>query len=246
MWGSRLLPVLSVLRLLPLSSSCVYAEDKPGAGSCVCGAVCRRGTKLRPICWLCGRWDAPNQADVFIPLAALWHTQFLCGFSALQVGAQGCTYPCQCPSQPLQCPAGTSHVLDACGCCKVCARQLGELCSLQKPCDHHKGLYCDFSNIHRGSGICLGERAMPSVPACFSLCACDAGGNACSPAGEIFTSLRSAAARRASPNPHCLVLEFGILCSTASPQEARRNSGFSTWVQTDEPIVCVCTGHESC
>ncbi|XP_042741165.1 CCN family member 2-like isoform X2 [Lagopus leucura] len=72
-----------------------------------------------------------------------------------EVGAQGCTYPCQCPSQPLQCPAGTSHVLDACGCCKVCARQLGELCSLQKPCDHHKGLYCDFSNIHRGSGICL-------------------------------------------------------------------------------------------
>jgi len=48
-------------------------------------------------------------------------------------------------------------VLDACGCCRVCARQLGELCSLQKPCDHHKGLYCDFSSIHRGSGICLGE-----------------------------------------------------------------------------------------
>ncbi|NWU70817.1 CTGF factor, partial [Pterocles burchelli] len=68
---------------------------------------------------------------------------------------QACTYPCQCPSQPLQCPAGTSHVLDACGCCKVCARQLGELCSPQKPCDHHKGLYCDFSKIHRGSGICL-------------------------------------------------------------------------------------------
>uniref|UniRef100_A0A8D0H0L8 CCN family member 3 n=1 Tax=Sphenodon punctatus TaxID=8508 RepID=A0A8D0H0L8_SPHPU len=66
-----------------------------------------------------------------------------------------CSYPCQCPSQPLQCPAGISHVLDACGCCKVCARQLGELCSLQKPCDHHKGLYCDFSKIHRDSGICL-------------------------------------------------------------------------------------------
>ncbi|XP_050182183.1 CCN family member 2-like isoform X2 [Myiozetetes cayanensis] len=69
--------------------------------------------------------------------------------------AQACTFPCQCPSQPLQCPAGTSHVLDACGCCKVCARQLGELCSLHRPCDHHKGLYCDFSKIHRGSGICL-------------------------------------------------------------------------------------------
>lgn len=91
-------------------------------------------------------------------LAGLWETHSLRGLSALQVEPQACTYPCQCPSQPLQCPAGTSHVLDACGCCKVCARQLGELCSLQKPCDHHKGLYCDFSKIHRGSGICLGER----------------------------------------------------------------------------------------
>lgn len=93
-------------------------------------------------------------------LAGLWETHSLHGLSALQVEPQACTYPCQCPSQPLQCPAGTSHVLDACGCCKVCARQLGELCSLQKPCDHHKGLYCDFSKIHRGSGICLGERRL--------------------------------------------------------------------------------------
>uniref|UniRef100_A0A8C3F6J7 CCN family member 3 n=1 Tax=Chrysemys picta bellii TaxID=8478 RepID=A0A8C3F6J7_CHRPI len=56
---------------------------------------------------------------------------------------------------PLQCPVGTSHVWDTCGCCKVCARQLGELCSLQTPCDPHKGLYCDFSKIHRDVGICL-------------------------------------------------------------------------------------------
>lgn len=76
---------------------------------------------------------------------------------AFQVEPQACMFPCQCPSQPLQCPAGTSHVWDACGCCKVCAQQLGELCSLHRPCDHHKGLYCDFSKIHRGSGICLGE-----------------------------------------------------------------------------------------
>nr|XP_028598673.1 connective tissue growth factor-like [Podarcis muralis] len=69
--------------------------------------------------------------------------------------SEACTYPCQCPVQALRCPAGTSLLLDGCGCCKVCARQLGELCSLQKPCDHHKGLYCDFSKIHRDSGICL-------------------------------------------------------------------------------------------
>lgn len=96
----------------------------------------------------------------FFCLAGLRETHSLHGLFALQVEPQACTYPCQCPSQPLQCPPGTSHVLDACGCCKVCARQLGELCSLQKPCDHHKGLYCDFSKIHRGSGICLGESCM--------------------------------------------------------------------------------------
>lgn len=79
----------------------------------------------------------------------------------LQVASQACSYPCRCPSQPLQCPAGTSLLLDGCGCCKVCARQLGDLCSLQKPCDHHKGLYCDFSKIHRDSGVCLGELLLP-------------------------------------------------------------------------------------
>uniref|UniRef100_A0A8C0GQL7 CCN family member 3 n=1 Tax=Chelonoidis abingdonii TaxID=106734 RepID=A0A8C0GQL7_CHEAB len=73
----------------------------------------------------------------------------------LTLESQLCSYPCQCPSQPLQCPVGTSHVWDACGCCKVCARQLGELCSLQTPCDHHKGLHCDFSKIHGDVGICL-------------------------------------------------------------------------------------------
>uniref|UniRef100_A0A8B9J3H1 CCN family member 3 n=1 Tax=Amazona collaria TaxID=241587 RepID=A0A8B9J3H1_9PSIT len=88
-------------------------------------------------------------------LPCLWKTHSLHALFALQVEPQPCPYPCQCPSQPVQCPAGTSHVLDACGCCRVCARQLGELCSPQKPCDHHKGLYCDFSKIHRGSGICL-------------------------------------------------------------------------------------------
>lgn len=89
---------------------------------------------------------------------------------AFQVEPQACTFPCQCPSQPLQCPAGTSYVWDACGCCKVCARQLGELCSLHRPCDHHKGLYCDFSKIHRGSGICLGESCRFCPCAVFLWC----------------------------------------------------------------------------
>lgn len=76
-WDSTLLPVLLVLHLLPLSSRSVYAEDKPGAGSCMHRAACRRGTKRRPTRWLCGRWDALNQVDAFISPAALRHTHSL-------------------------------------------------------------------------------------------------------------------------------------------------------------------------
>ncbi|XP_063033630.1 protein 4.1 isoform X7 [Melospiza melodia melodia] len=88
-------------------------------------------------------------------LGTVPRTLFLLLLAPGWVEPQACLFPCQCPSQALPCPAGTSHVWDACGCCKVCAQQLGELCSLHRPCDHHKGLYCDFSEIHRGSGICL-------------------------------------------------------------------------------------------
>uniref|UniRef100_A0A4W6CTZ1 CCN family member 3 n=1 Tax=Lates calcarifer TaxID=8187 RepID=A0A4W6CTZ1_LATCA len=59
--------------------------------------------------------------------------------------AQDCSQPCACPADPPLCPLGTSLVLDDCGCCKVCARQLGEPCSLLEPCDHHKELYCDYA-----------------------------------------------------------------------------------------------------
>ncbi|KAL7980426.1 hypothetical protein Chor_001580 [Crotalus horridus] len=63
--------------------------------------------------------------------------------------------PCQCPTQSPPCPLGNSLSLDDCGCCKVCSLQLGELCLLQEPCDHHKGLYCDFSKTQKDRGICL-------------------------------------------------------------------------------------------
>lgn len=34
---------------------------------------------------------------------------------------------------------------DGCGCCKVCARQQGDVCNEADLCDPHKGLYCDYS-----------------------------------------------------------------------------------------------------
>uniref|UniRef100_A0A8D0B6W7 CCN family member 3 n=1 Tax=Salvator merianae TaxID=96440 RepID=A0A8D0B6W7_SALMN len=117
-----------------------------------------------------------------------------CLLFALQVASHACSYPCQCPSQALQCPAGISLLLDGCGCCKVCARQLGELCSLKKPCDHHKGLYCAFSNIKRDSSICLAHEGATCdlfgkiylngesfQPSCKLRCVCMDGAIGCVP-----------------------------------------------------------------
>lgn len=46
-------------------------------------------------------------------------------------------------------------MLDNCGCCKVCARQLFEDCSKMQPCDTAKGLECNFGGRYGSAkGIC--------------------------------------------------------------------------------------------
>lgn len=57
---------------------------------------------------------------------------------------QFCQWPCKCRERP-HCAPGVSSVLDGCGCCKSCARQIGEPCNERDVCDPHKGMYCDFS-----------------------------------------------------------------------------------------------------
>ncbi|KAJ0050684.1 hypothetical protein NL108_005062 [Boleophthalmus pectinirostris] len=70
-----------------------------------------------------------------------------------------CPAQCQCPGEPLMCPAGVSSVPDGCGCCKVCAAQLNQDCSPLKPCDHHKGLECNYGNdVTTAEGICRAKR----------------------------------------------------------------------------------------
>ncbi|KAJ8285725.1 hypothetical protein GJAV_G00030200 [Gymnothorax javanicus] len=61
--------------------------------------------------------------------------------SVMQVEA-GCPSECACSYSPPSCPPGISWITDGCGCCKVCARQFNQECSLQQPCDHIKGLHC--------------------------------------------------------------------------------------------------------
>ncbi|XP_018618257.1 cellular communication network factor 4b [Scleropages formosus] len=57
-----------------------------------------------------------------------------------------CHWPCQCPAKPPTCPLGVSLMMDGCDCCKACAKQVGEVCNEADVCDHHKGLYCDYSS----------------------------------------------------------------------------------------------------
>lgn len=74
----------------------------------------------------------------------------------LQVMA-GCPAACECPAEAPACPPGVSSVLDGCGCCKVCAAQLNQDCSSARPCDHHKGLECNYGNdVTVAWGVCRG------------------------------------------------------------------------------------------
>ncbi|XP_067087286.1 CCN family member 1 [Osmerus mordax] len=67
----------------------------------------------------------------------------------------GCPGVCVCPGVTPSCPPGVSVLLDGCGCCRVCSAQLGGACSQTRPCDHHKGLECNYGNdVGRTHGIC--------------------------------------------------------------------------------------------
>ncbi|KAJ3601286.1 hypothetical protein NHX12_032258 [Muraenolepis orangiensis] len=92
---------------------------------------------------------------------------FLAALQMLTVGL------CPAAGWP-SCPPGVSLVPDGCGCCKVCAAQLNQDCHEGRPCDHHKGLECNYGNdVGRTHGICrvqrphLPERHVPlASPAC--------------------------------------------------------------------------------
>ncbi|XP_034558528.1 CCN family member 1-like [Notolabrus celidotus] len=66
-----------------------------------------------------------------------------------------CPKDCQCPPDTPTCASGVSLMPDGCGCCKICARQLFEDCSRSQPCDHTKGLECNFGGGYGSAkGIC--------------------------------------------------------------------------------------------
>ncbi|KAM4577715.1 cellular communication network factor 1, like 2 [Odontesthes bonariensis] len=81
-----------------------------------------------------------------VTLPQILFTLLVLGSTAVMAEVK-CLPKCSCtPSSPL-CPPGVSWVTDHCGCCKICARQFNEDCSVTEPCDHIKGLRC-----HPGAG----------------------------------------------------------------------------------------------
>ncbi|KAK0136679.1 Connective tissue growth factor [Merluccius polli] len=115
---------------------------------------------------------------------------------------QDCSQPCDCPSEPAPCPFGTSLVLDDCGCCKVCARQLGEPCSLREPCDHHKMLYCDYSVLSdTEAGICMAQE-----------------GQTCDLGGVVY---RSGETFQPSCKHHCVCMDGEIGCVATCASHVR-------------------------
>uniref|UniRef100_A0A4W3JGK4 CCN family member 3 n=1 Tax=Callorhinchus milii TaxID=7868 RepID=A0A4W3JGK4_CALMI len=97
-----------------------------------------------------------------------------------------CSLPCSCPPELPRCPAGVSLLTDGCGCCRVCAGQLGDECSLGQPCDQHKGLHCHLPPHQSGrqTGICLGviyRSGETFQPSCKYQCTCLDGAIGCIP-----------------------------------------------------------------
>ncbi|XP_051517590.1 CCN family member 1-like [Myxocyprinus asiaticus] len=107
-----------------------------------------------------------------------------------------CPATCSCPLELPKCMPGVSLVSDGCGCCKVCARQLNEDCSKTEPCDHTKGLECNFGASHGATrGICraksegrpceynsrIYQNGESFQPNCKHQCTCIDGAVGCNP-----------------------------------------------------------------
>ncbi|XP_076839000.1 CCN family member 1-like isoform X2 [Brachyhypopomus gauderio] len=149
-----------------------------------------------------------------------------------------CPAVCQCPAARPLCPAGVSLVLDGCGCCKVCAAQLNQDCDSRKPCDHHRGLECNYGNdVAFGTGVCRASRDGRSCEysgrmyqhgegfrvGCKHHCTCVDGAVGCTPLCPLGLPLASADC----PYPR-LVREpdqccFGVRCHAGAvgPPESR-------------------------
>uniref|UniRef100_A0A3Q3GLB9 Uncharacterized protein n=1 Tax=Labrus bergylta TaxID=56723 RepID=A0A3Q3GLB9_9LABR len=106
-----------------------------------------------------------------------------------------CPAVCDCPAEPLICPPGVSAVPDRCGCCKVCAAQLNQDCSPTRPCDHHKGLECNYGN---------------DVTMAWGVCRARSEGRTCEYSGRIYQNGESF---RAGCKHQCTCIDGAVGCA---------------------------------
>ncbi|XP_042239145.1 CCN family member 1-like [Homarus americanus] len=64
-----------------------------------------------------------------------------------------CVYPCGCGGVP-DCDVDVRVVIDGCGCCWQCARQLGQPCDGATLCDLALGLTCHYNSTADPTGTC--------------------------------------------------------------------------------------------
>ncbi|MEE6509316.1 hypothetical protein FKM82_025533 [Ascaphus truei] len=120
---------------------------------------------------------------------------FLSCILSQKICAQLCPYPCTCPWIPPRCHSSAPLIMDGCGCCRICARQLGESCNLMYLCDQTQELFCDYSTSPTGrGGFCnynqdgsceiggnVYEDGEIFQPSCKFQCKCVDGGVTCTP-----------------------------------------------------------------
>ncbi|NXE79668.1 WISP2 protein, partial [Cochlearius cochlearius] len=121
----------------------------------------------------------------------------------LQVCAQLCRRPCYCPWVPPRCPRGSPLVLDGCGCCKVCARRLGEPCDFLHVCDQSQGLVCDYSTAPAGTG---------------ATCNFEDGEEGCEVNGRVY---RDGEVFQPSCKLQCRCLDGGFTCVPLCQEDVR-------------------------
>uniref|UniRef100_A0A1I8H4Q5 Cellular communication network factor 1 n=1 Tax=Macrostomum lignano TaxID=282301 RepID=A0A1I8H4Q5_9PLAT len=113
-----------------------------------------------------------------------------------------CPRPCRCFNQPPQCHAGVTAVRDGCGCCEVCARQLGEDCDERYPCDPAGDLVCARD---------------PSTHVAF--CRKRSGGLSCHVNGRVY---RDGEAFNSTCRYRCLCQDGRVACSDVCWHQSRQ------------------------
>ncbi|XP_075409837.1 CCN family member 2-like [Tenrec ecaudatus] len=149
-----------------------------------------------------------------VVLDSIWVSQPLTTTSLQRDTAEICSGLCQCADlKASSCPIGVNLVQDGCGCCPMCAKQLGDFCTKRDVCDVRKNLYCSFEAPTSGRiGVCRAKEGASCYVegkehtdgetfqrGCRGMCTCRSGEVSCEPLCPPPTSL---------PRPDCPFLRL--------------------------------------